>query len=469
MTSTVYLAFVALAPLLTARMIPQRAIWLVYFVGLMFLPPLAYGEVSGTTTFDWRVIGNALPAGGPPGSALVAAFAALLVAVVRDGSRLLRWRPGLIDVPMAAFCLWPMAQQFVLETPSEPRGAAAAVWLALVWGLPWLLGRVHLTDADGRSHFVRMFVIAALGLVPFAYVETIFDWRVHEALFGPHPFAQDGVQRYLGNRPLVLFENGNQYGLYICLAALFAVVGALDQPRHDRQPWIVVVALILTVTALASQSIGAIMLVSAAGAALVLGARLTRGRWLVAFGGAGAAVLLALYSTGMVPVRQIAEETGIAGPAKTLFELTGRRSLAWRANQNDKTADLLRDSLPLGSGQWDWFAPAGTRPWGLWSLIAGQYGLVPLGALAVAVLAGWVRRAPRRPPARSGPGRAEPGEATLRLFHFGTLVVIIDAALNSFIFYPVSAIMAGCASLAIRRLPDGGAAEDEGPAEPTGA
>ena len=460
MSGIIYLAFVALMPLATARLAPQRAIWLAYFVGLMFLPPLPYGEVASDATFDWRVIGNALPAGGAAGSALVAAFAALLVAAVRDGREIVRWRPGLIDLPMALFCLWPVAQERLLGTPSAPSGGAAAAWLALVWGVPWILGRVYLTRPEGRSIFVVMFVAAALVLVPFAYLETILDWRVHEALLGPHPFAHDGAARYLGNRPLLLFENGNQYGLYICMAALFAMVGALDQPRHARQPWIIVAAAVLGISALASQSVGAIVLTGAAGLAILLARRFGRARWFLAACGAVAVLLLAGYSTGQVPVRQIAEETGIAGPAKALFELTGRRSLAWRANQNDKTADLLAEHLPLGSGQWDWFAPAQTRPWGLWSLLAGQYGLVPLAALAMAVLPGWLSRR-RSDPRR--PARAARGEFTLRLFRFGTLAVIIDAALNSFIFYPLSAIMAGCAPLAMWPPGKGGDANDEDP------
>lgn len=457
MTGIVYLAFVVLSPLATSWLPPQRAIWLVYFAGLMFLPPLPYGDVATGTTFDWRIIGNALPSDGAAGSALVAAFAALLVAGIRDGRTLLRWRPGVIDLPMALFCLWPLAQEWLLGVPSTPSGVAGAGWLALVWGVPWALGRVYLTQPEGRSIFVTTFVAAALVLVPFAYFETILDVRLHEVLFGPHPFAHDGSARYLGIRPLLLFENGNQYGLYVCMAALFAVVGALDQPRHARRPWIVVAAAVLGICAVASQSVGAIVLAGATGVAVLLAGRLGRARWLIAGGGAAAALMLAAYSTGQVPVRQIAEETGIAGPAKTLFELTGRRSLAWRANQNDKTADLLKDALPLGSGQWDWFRPAQTRPWGLWSLMAGQYGLFPFAAIALAVLFGWL---PRRPNAVRGAPRTHSGEITLRLFRFGTLAVIMDAALNSFIFYPLSAIMAGCAPPGIRAHHDDASANE---------
>lgn len=446
MAPTVYLAFVGLAPLLTARLAAQRAVWLVYFAGLMFLPPLAYGEVSRAQTFEWRIIGNALPADSPAGSALVAAFAALLVAAMRDGKRLISWRPGLIDLPMALFCLWPLAQERLLGTPSIPSGPLGALWLSLVWGVPWVLGRIYLTSPANRSAFVQMMVITALALVPFAYLETIADWRLHEILVGPHPFSYDGARRYLGYRPLLLFENGNQYGLYMCLAALFAVVAAIAQPRHARRPWTIIAAIILVLTALASQSIGAIMLVGAAGGAIMLSQWLRSARWILAFGAVGAAALLAAYSTGMVPVRQIAEETGIAGPAKAMFEMTGRRSLAWRANQNDKTADLLRNNLPLGAGQWDWFVPARTRPWGLWSLMAGQYGLVPLVALALAVAAGWWRRS--QPAGKPDVARGE--ILTLQLFRIGTLVVIVDAALNSFIFYPVSAMMAACAPVTLR-------------------
>ncbi|QYU69071.1 hypothetical protein J4558_02700 [Leptolyngbya sp. 15MV] len=250
------------------------------------------------------------------------------------------------------------------------------------------------------------------------------------------------------------FENGNQYGIYICLAALFAFGGALAQPRFARTAGPVVAAIVLAVTALASQSVGAIVLAGGGALALVTAARWRAGR-IAAIGLVAAAALpLAAYSVGLVPVRQIAESTGIAAPAKALFEASGRGSLGWRASQNDRTAELQREGLPLGNGAWDWFAPAETRPWGLWSLMAGQYGLVPLAALALAVMCGWARR--------ERTGRPEDA-TTLRMFRIGTLIVIADATLNSFIFYPLSAMMASCAPQTRRPKPAKAASGEDHP------
>ncbi|QYU67046.1 F0F1 ATP synthase subunit gamma [Leptolyngbya sp. 15MV] len=172
MTSIIYLAFVAIAPLVTARLAPARAVWLVYFAGLMLLPPLVYGDVSRVETADWRIIGQALPSDTSAGNALVAAFAALVVAILRDGRLLLGWRPGLVDVPLAVFCLWPMAQDWLLPAAPDPAGTTGAAWLAVAWGIPWVLGRLYLTDADGRRDFGRMLVAVALVLLPLAYVDS---------------------------------------------------------------------------------------------------------------------------------------------------------------------------------------------------------------------------------------------------------------------------------------------------------
>src|SRR3546814_7823202 len=85
------------------------------------------------------------------------------------------------------------------------------------------------------------------------------EWRLHTALLGPHPFAYDGTDRYVGYRPQALFEHGNQYGIWCAGAALAAYwrlrVAISGKPRAGWSA----AAIILLVMTLASQSAGALL------------------------------------------------------------------------------------------------------------------------------------------------------------------------------------------------------------------
>ena len=111
---------------------------------------------------------------------------------------------------------------------------------------------------------------------------------------------------------------------------------------------------------------------------------------------------------------------------------SGRGSATWRVSQDLKTLPLLRREIFWGTGRWDWFRPAGTRPWGLPLLILGAYGLVGLALLGAAFGGALVRLAAI---ARSG----GPNAAGARLAILLLLLSAIDALFNSFLFYPAIA------------------------------
>lgn len=54
---------------------------------------------------------------------------------------------------------------------------------------------------------------------------------VYASLFGYHPFQHEGEMRYWGSRPLLLFEDANQIGMWWATIAL-AVVGLYPWQRN---------------------------------------------------------------------------------------------------------------------------------------------------------------------------------------------------------------------------------------------
>lgn len=439
-----YLVFVALVPLATLKAPTERAVWLAYAFGLVVLPPQLYGPVTRESTFDWHIIGNALPSGLTVAAPVVASFAALTIALMRDSRKILTSRPDWVDLPILLFCAWPLAQAFLIDRPPSPQGWLASAWLAMVWGVPWVLGRIYGASEAGRLAMIESLAIALLCCLPLILLETVLGWRVHELLIGPHPFSYDGIARYFGSRPLLFFENGNQYGLYVSIAAFLMTGSIMNRKAQYRHTWQIVAAVVLPFAALASQSIGAILLCLAGGLFFILrtrpAARSGWWGWLLA-GAVGLGALL--YAAAVLPLRQLAEASGLAGPIKSLLSALGRQSLGWRAVQNDKVSILLHDHMWIGSGQWDWFAEAGTRPWGLWTLMIGQYGLIMIGLLACTLIAAF---GGRRGKIRSGYiHRLQSTDMTLRLFQIGTMIAVADAMLNSFIFYPLSAMAGACA------------------------
>ena len=64
---------------------------------------------------------------------------------------------------------------------------------------------------------------SALACLPFSVIEGALGPQVYDRVYGPHPLATDGAERYLGFRPLAFFEDGNQFGIWISLAALAAL------------------------------------------------------------------------------------------------------------------------------------------------------------------------------------------------------------------------------------------------------
>jgi hypothetical protein len=269
-------------------------------------------------------------------------------------------------------------------------------------------------------------------ILPIALIEGVCGPKVYGWLYEAHPFRLDGVVRYVGFRPLGFFEDGNQYGIWVATTALATLWLPLFQDRDQKKPWLFAIPPVALLVALASQSIGAILLLLGGIAVSVM---LWKGssRWAL-----GLAVLLllvgdAIYLSGKLPLRSFAENTSIGRHIVDLVRSLGRGSFAWRIARDQAGLAVLSEQAILGTGHWDWWRVSGQRPWSLVLLIIGQFGIVGF-LFSFAIFGAACLRS-----VLSRENTAAP------------IVAIVcmaggDALLNSFFFYPAVLAVGGFAT-----------------------
>lgn len=425
----------------------RPAILLVLIGGWWVLPVGHYAAGASGTEIPWWITGIALPSDMLVTKAWIAPLAAFAGAVVRDPAALRRWRPGWLDLPMAAWCLWPLIGG--LRPAPDPAPWLSALYVAGSWGLPWLIGRIWFARPGESRLILRAVALSGLANLPIALIEGVRPARLYGLVYGPHPYRLDGIERYLGYRPIGFLEHGNAYGLWAALAAFAAIWLALrerDGPRGGR--WIALAGMNVAI-ALASQSIGALLLL---GLGLVVLALWRLPIFLPVI--AGVSILLAaagaVHFSGVVPLQTIARTSGGEKVIAAMRSI-GRGSFLWRVSQDAKTVPGLAAHPVTGTARWDWWRPFGIRPWGQPLLIMGQFGLVGLllvwGALIGAVVAA-LRRL-RSSGERIGQDAALPLAILV-------LLALADATLNAF-FFSLAILAAG--AIAFERPPQGAAAK----------
>jgi len=202
--------------------------------------------------------------------------------------------------------------------------------------------------------------------------------QLYAFLYGYQPYRWIGAERYFGYRPIGLLEDGNQLGIWMAVATLIAV-SLLVRRRLNRIPGLSMrwMAAGLAVTTLLCQSVGSILLLLF----LVPAARLRR-RSVFRVTAAVLVLCIVFFATfrmtNLVSLRAVAKRNGTVHSIANGLASIGRQSFAWRiARDESHIAIALRYPL-LGSGRWNWWQGGDSRPWSLWLLVFGMYGLVGL-------------------------------------------------------------------------------------------
>jgi hypothetical protein len=440
--NTVFIVFFILSLGMFKALKPPMATLAVLLGSWIVLPVGHYPAGSAEAVFPFWITGLATPSDMPLTKAWVGPVVALVGVTAFDTKTLRAFRLQWVDAPMLAWCMWPLLQSVFAATPSQPAGFVSALYLLGCWGLPWLLGRLYFSKPQGQWQMLRALTYSALACLPFSLYEGVFGPDAYQLFFEAHPFRADGAERYLGFRPIGFFEHGNQFGLWVVLCALVAVWRFRVLPPARYRQMAGAGAAICVAMAVAAQSIGALLLLAAGGALLSTG-RLIRTR-LVVFGTLGALSLSALvYASGVIPIQQIGKGTAFGQSVVNAFRSVGRGSFTWRISQDQKLLAEVKAHPVVGSAQWDWWRAKNTRPWGLAMLLLGQFGLVGVTLCFGAVLWPALREAWEAPRASGWQMSAMP-----LLLAIIVGLTMLDALMNSFIFFP-AVLIAG--SLAGRR------------------
>jgi hypothetical protein len=441
-----YIGYVVAAITIFAFSPPRQAVLIATLLGWLLLPVAVYpADTVAGDGLTMEVIGIALPSRLLVNKAIIVATTVFLCLAVKAPGLFARFRPALPDAALGLFCLSPLLASAAGRI-SIDQGLLQVAYLTALWGCTWMTGRLALADAEGRRALATAIIAGGLCLVIPAILEGVRPAWLYAAIYGPHPFQFSGVSRYFGYRPMAFFEDGNQYGIWICMAALVCVHGVLV--KRLRSPGDIAVAALLSACALASQSIGAILLLAGGCCYMLVSANVRR----VAL---GAAALIAVvggagYLSGKVPLRSWAFETASGQAINKVLHLAGRGSLGWRVQRDQQALKMIHQAPLTGHGTWDWWRPVGAHPWGLPQLVAGQFGLLALALAAFALLA-----APLRDIWRGS-------TSVLPLL---VLLAMIDSLLNSSAY--ILAILAAAAiAVPIRRR---GAGDAEKRAQPGGA
>jgi hypothetical protein len=422
------------------RRYPVRIAILANFLGGWAILPGANYQATADA-FPYWILGVCLPANYFLTKATAIGIAASAGILLFHCADLKEFRPGICDLPMTVWCYVPLLSA-AAHWKTLHEGLMGAAYQTISWGVPWLLGRTYFSDDASLLLSAKACVIAGICYVPICLIEICAGPQLYAFFYSYQPYRWVGAARYVGFRPIGFLEDGNQLGIWMAAATLLATFLFLHRltGRILGLPigW---VAVGLAGVTLLCQSAGAILLLIF----LLPLALLKRRSVLRAF---FAVLVLAILAfaifrmTNLVSLRTLAQSNEMAHSLSNSLTSMGRHSLAWRFAQDESHVMVALQNPVLGSGQWNWWQNSDSRPWSMWLLVFGMYGLVGLIAFG-AILFLPVLRAIWKPAA----GNAF-SESQLRLTMAALiLMVAIDNLLNGAMILPYLLIMGGLATV----------------------
>lgn len=363
--------------------------WPFLVVGLFALLP-ARRAVVVAFLFAWLFLPRvAYPIEGLPDYTKMSAtsLGALLGVALFHSERLMSFRPSWIDIPMLIWCLCPLPSAVACGLGAYA-GVAAAFSQLVIWGFPYLVGRLCLENIDGLRELAVGIVVGGLVYVPLVIYEARMHPQLHNMLYG---FGGGGARFYggfgpLGWQPKVFMSNALALTMFMggasVVGAWLWVTGALR--RLGAIPFWMCLLPLLFATVLC-KSLGANVLAGAGIAALFASKKLGTRIPLLCL-----AMVVPLY----IGLRATNSWSGrsLVNVARTLASETRAGSFQTRLDNEDSLAAKARQKWLLGWGPWGDYRVRDERGRdisltdGLWVIAFGKYGIVGLAALFSAFL-----------------------------------------------------------------------------------
>lgn len=421
-----------------------RAVTVSFIAGWMFLPVIEY-KIAAFPPFD---------------KTAVISLAVLLGVLLFDTGRLLRFRPRWLDIPMLVVCLCPMGSSLSNDLgPGD--GLTESLKETMLWGLPWLIGRLYFTEPKALRELAVGLFVGGLVYAPLCLWEIRMSPQLHYQMYGFHQHSVFQHMRYGGWRPMVFMQHGLMVGLFMTAATLsglwldrsgslktlfgiplpvFAIT-LFDSPRsrnhHGFELRLPVLVIALFATTLLIKSVGAILLLLAGVGVLYCVQYLRSSLPVLALAAVAVAYVL-VRMTGAISSNDLVAAADAALGAERAQSLESRLT-----NEDMLTVRALQQPL-FGWGGWgrarihDEWGQDITITDSLWIIVLGNKGLVGLTGLLLALLLPTLLF-PRHVPARLW-GEAEAGACAVLAVIL--LLWTVDNLLNAMI-NPIYLLIAG--------------------------
>lgn len=384
----VLLSWIPIGVFLFHRFPVRVAILANFFAGWALLPGAAYAPSNNQ--FPYWILGVCLPSTYFLTKATVIGVTGLLGILISDAFSLRKFHLSLFDLPILLWCCAPL-----LSTAANGGGLMGGLrafsYQVLAWGVPYLLGRVYFSDNESMLLAAKACVLAGLCYVPICLFEFFFGPQLYAFFYGYEPYRWTGAERYIGFRPVGFLEDGNQLGIWMAAAALTSVClwARRLSTRILRLPG-AFVAGVLGATTILCQSVGSIILFL-----ILIPLGLIRRRVILQVV-VSVLILITIFFASfrmfnVVSLRSLAKENHTIHSVVVDLSRLGRQSFAWRLARDESDVSIALQSPVFGSGQWNWWQKGELRPWGLWILVLGMYGLTGLVAVGLLQLLPLIR------------------------------------------------------------------------------
>ena len=304
-----------------------------------------------------------------------------LAMCVFDSGGLLTLRPRWYDLAVVIWCLAPLASSLSNGLGAYD-GTAGMVKGIVLWGLPYLVGRVYFGSEAGLRELAVGLVTGGMIYALLCLLEIRISPQLHRVLYG---FSQQGMNmnyRWGGYRPLVFMLTGLEVGMYMAASSLVAYgLWAAGTIRLVRNWRIGPVAAGLAVVTVLCKSVGAIGLMSLGLGALWMARRTSSKRVLWAL-----VIAAPLY----VAVRTSGAWDGqsLVNFVATYVAKDRSLSLAFRLENEERVVDKVMKARPVfgwaGYNRSHVIDDRGrdlTVLDGLWVIALAQHGLVGLTSI----------------------------------------------------------------------------------------
>ena len=374
-------AWLPLSLLLFRRGSLRIAILINFLGGWALLPGADYTATKGD--FPYTILPVCLPSTYFLTKATTLGLTAILGILLFHRERIRHLRKDTSDLLILLWCIVPLCSALA-NGLSVGSGLVGSAYLFLAWIVPYFSGRLFLRDQESLLLLTYAIVAAGLLYIPICILELFTGPQVYFHIYGYEPFRWIGAPRYFGFRPIGFLEDGNQLGVWMATSALVAfslwahrsVGRILGIPAR----W---AALSLAAVTLLCQSAGSILLLVLL-LPLAIKSRRDLIRVTIATLLGGVVLFITLQLTHVVSWREIAHSNPVTHAIVNGLRNMGRESFAWRLGRDESQMGAALHKPLFGSGEWAWWRAGGVRPWDIWTLVFGMYGMFGVFAL------GWI-------------------------------------------------------------------------------